>query len=457
MAPDAVAFLHESGDHMVTWRDIAGAAGTWRRRLAPESGGAKVAGDVASETANNVRVGLKVSSPVDFIREYLGALAAGVPIAPLDPRRSEAELLWASATFGLSHILDGDGELIAIGRSRTRARSLQRAGGGRGRAEGAGPMLVGDFPLGGLAEGVGVGRAWHPSVAPLDEPLPTAEVNTIDQPAVVIATKGTTGAFKLVPFTQRQLLIVAARVVSHFRLGDGDRGYVVTDLHSVDAQVMGALAVLLSGGSTVVGSFDRRSFWEVAERAGVTWVDLAPAMVASLVGVPAPVGEVRERLRFARVGGAPLALATHAEFWQATGVSLLETYTLTEAAGPVAINPLPMAGRRPGSVGLPVGVEVRIVDDEGRVLPAGSGGHIQIHGLTVASHYLPYGRKGEWVQPREPSGWLDTGDVGLFTSEGYLYVLGRADDWSSCDDAAFVEGDGCRCTSGQLSQLRLPS
>lgn len=445
VTPDAVAFRDESGERVVTWRDVAVAAETWRDRFAPAS--SHLGGD-ASEMADgmgSLRVGLAISSAVDFSREYLGALAAGVPIAPLDPRRSEAELLWACASFGLSHVLGDDGELIPMRRSRARSRSLQRARAGRQR-DGAGPMLVGDFPLGDVVGGIGVGRGWHPSVAPLDEPLPTPEVDTIDQPAVVIATKGTTGAFKLVPFTQRQLLIAAGRVVSHFGLRAGDRGYIVTELHSVDAQVMGVLAVLLSGGSAVVGSFDRRSFWDIAEQAEATWVDVAPAMVASLVVAPAPVLEMRERLRFARVGGAPLGLPTHAEFWQATGVSLVEAYTLTEAAGPVAINPLPMAGRRPGSVGLPVGADVRIVDEQGRSIPAGSSGLIQIRGLTVASHYLPYGRKGGRVPARDDSGWLDTGDLGLFTTEGYLYVLGRASDRSSRGIAAFVDGEGCGCT-----------
>jgi len=454
VSPDTVAFGDESGDRRVTWREVAAAAESWQERLAREIDQAEVVSGQAGGVAGamtGVRVGLSLSSPVDFIREYLGALAAGVPIAPLDPHRSEAELLWASASFGLSHVLGDDGELISMGRSRTRSRSSQRAragrqGAGRQGAEGAVAMLIGDFPISDPG-GIGVRRSWHPSVAPLDQPLPSVQVDSINQPAVVCATRGTTGAFKLVPFTQRQLLLAASRVASHFRLRPSDRGYIVTELYSVEAQVMDVLAVVLSGSSAVVGSFDRRRFWEVAERSEATWVDLAPAMVASLAGAGSPTSEARERLRFARVGGAPLALATHADFWQATGVSLVETYTLAEAAGPVAINPLPMAGRRPGSVGVPVGADVRIADEEGRPLPAGSIGLIQIQGLTIASHYLAYGRKGERVPARDDNGWLDTGDIGLLTTEGHLYVLGRADDWSWSDNAGVVD-DGCACTNG---------
>jgi acyl-CoA synthetase (AMP-forming)/AMP-acid ligase II len=189
---------------------------------------------------------------------------------------------------------------------------------------------------------------------------------------------------------------------------------------------VGILAVLLSGGSVVVASgFDRRSFWAEVERTQATWLNLAPAMIISLAGVPGPDAVARDRVRFARVAGAALPPAAHSKFWQSTGISLVETYTLTEAAGPVAANPLDLAARRLGSVGLAGGVEVRIVDDEGRAVPVDTTGWIQVRGDSVVTHYLSYGRNRSSLPAQDADGWLHTGEVGYRTCDGYLYLVGR--------------------------------
>jgi acyl-CoA synthetase (AMP-forming)/AMP-acid ligase II len=261
-------------------------------------------------------------------------------------------------------------------------------------------------------------------VAPLDTPLPT--VAELDRPAVIVATKGSAGAPKLVPFSQRQLLVAAANTVRHFGLRSEDRGYVATPLNGVDSQVVGILAVLLSGGSVVVADgFDRRNFWTEVGRSQATWLNLVPAMVTSLAEMSVPDVAVRERVRFARVGGAALPLASHSKFWESTGISLVETYTLTEATGPVAANPMDLGLRRPGSAGLPVAVEVRIVDDAGRAVPNGTAGRIQVRGAAVVTHYLSYGRDRCELAAQETDGWLDSGDLGCHSREGYLYIAAR--------------------------------
>jgi acyl-CoA synthetase (AMP-forming)/AMP-acid ligase II len=407
-----IALLDTSGDRAATWRDVAMAAQKWRSRFDEEL----ATGEIAE-----MRVGLAVSSPLAFGCEYLGALAAGVPLAPLDAGSSEPELLWASASLGLTHVVADGGDVIEVRVSR--------------RRRAAEPRLEGDFPLDGIGVGigVGVGRAWHPSVAPFDTPFPSPSSDAPERPAVMTATRGTTGAPKLVPFSDVQLLGAAARVVTHFDLQPRDRGLIATPLHLVDSQVVGLLATLLSGGSAVVADFDRRSFWDKAERTEVTWLNVTPGMVVSLSDVPAPVGLVRDRVRFSRVGGGALELQVHSGFWQATGISLVETYTLTEAAGAVAANPLDPARRSPGSGGLPVGLEIRVVDpiDVGSLpVTLGTTGRIQVRGEGLATHYLPYGRKDRRVSvvARDGDGWLDTGDLGYLTTEGYLHVVRRAGD-----------------------------
>jgi acyl-CoA synthetase (AMP-forming)/AMP-acid ligase II len=408
---DDIALSDPTRQHIVTWGEVSSAAESWRSRL----------GNAWQQwEAPHVRIGLLMSSATELGREYFSALAAGVTVVALDHGCSESELLWSSASLGLTHLMTDD-----------RVVRLHGVRGGVPRPKPSLPPAFADNALGldsvpPFLDSPGVGRAWHPSVAPVGVPLPRA--TDLDHFAVVIKTKGRSGPPKLVPLSERQLLAAAAGVVTHFRLGPRDCGYIATPVSGVDTQVAGLLAVLLSGGSAVLADvFDRRRFWAGVEDAGATWLNLAPAMVTSLVGAAGPDTVIRDRVRFARVGGAALPLATHSKFWQRTGISLIETYTLTEAAGPVATNPLAPERRRPGSAGQPAGVEVRVVDDDGVAVPPGATGRIQLRGAAIATRYLSYGRSRSALTAQEADGWLSTGDVGCHTPEGFLYLAHRED------------------------------
>jgi acyl-CoA synthetase (AMP-forming)/AMP-acid ligase II len=89
----------------------------------------------------------------------------------------------------------------------------------------------------------------------------------------------------------------------------------------------------------------------------------------------------------------------------------------------VSSNPLPVHGPdKTSSVGLPTGVEIRIVADDGRNVAAGSVGEILVRGATVTSGYLnnPHANSASFVD-----GWFRTGDLGSLDADGYLYVRGR--------------------------------
>jgi acyl-CoA synthetase (AMP-forming)/AMP-acid ligase II len=96
---------------------------------------------------------------------------------------------------------------------------------------------------------------------------------------------------------------------------------------------------------------------------------------------------------------------------------------MTEASHQVSSNPLPFHGPdKTSSVGLPTGVEIRIVADDGRNVAAGSVGEILVRGATVTSGYLnnPHANSASFVD-----GWFRTGDLGSLDADGYLYVRGR--------------------------------
>lgn len=102
---------------------------------------------------------------------------------------------------------------------------------------------------------------------------------------------------------------------------------------------------------------------------------------------------------------------------------------MTEAAHQMTSNPLPYKGqRRPGSVGLGQGVEVRILDNEGKTLAPGKEGEVCVRGKNVTKGYLnnPKANAESFVrEPEENRGFFRTGDQGKLDEAGYLTLTGR--------------------------------
>jgi acyl-CoA synthetase (AMP-forming)/AMP-acid ligase II len=85
-------------------------------------------------------------------------------------------------------------------------------------------------------------------------------------------------------------------------------------------------------------------------------------------------------------------------------------------------NPLPPRSAKPGSVGIATGIEVAILDDRHRALPAGERGEVAIRGATVVEGYEnnPAANEDAFT-----AGWFRTGDQGMLDEDGYLFLTGR--------------------------------
>ncbi|WAL63171.1 AMP-binding protein [Amycolatopsis cynarae] len=376
--PGTAAFLSGEDGRELSWGALAEHALAWRRGVRPVS-----------------RVGLVIADPLAFTAAYLGCLSAGLTVVPVDPRLPAAEVSAALARLRIDVLVtDRPGEVSQPG------LETWQAGLGLPR------RLLG-------------GTALRPSTG-----VPC-------RPAVLLTSSGTTGRPKGIPLSEAQLLHAASRVARHHGFTRADRGYTPLPLFHVNAQVMGLLATVVSGASLVIDArFDAGEYWSRVERFSPTWLNAVPAVLASLARCPAPPARLAGPVRFARSASAPLPPATALAFTERTGIGVLETYGMSEAAGQITANPLDPAARRPGSVGLPVGVELTVALPDGTPARPGEEGQVLLRGPNVLAEYLEPSESGpERTRPaRDGSGWLPTGDVGVLDGDGFLRLAGRMDD-----------------------------
>jgi acyl-CoA synthetase (AMP-forming)/AMP-acid ligase II len=384
--PLRTAFVEGFSGRRITWGHVAVAAADWsahRGRLG---------------VAPLARVGVVMADPLAAATAHLAALAAGVTVAPLNPKAPGDELAQEIRTLGLSAV-------VTDGTAAADFDDLAAAGAQVWMA-GPGGLRLARF------------RPWPASAA---SPGPAA---------LVMASSGTTGPRKIIPLSEAQLLGTARAIVAHHRITPDDRGYSPLPLFHINGLVVGLLSTLVAGSSLVVdGRFSRRRFWAVADAHDVTWLNLVPAMIGLLAEGTSVPGGMADRIRFARSASAPLAPSTLGRFEGRSGISILETYGMTEAASQIAANPLDPRRRRPGSVGFGVGTEIRVVGETGHAVRPEVVGAVEIRGRHLIDHYWA-ATDDRLVErsARRAGGWLATGDVGRLDGDGYLYLVGRSDD-----------------------------
>jgi acyl-CoA synthetase (AMP-forming)/AMP-acid ligase II len=245
-----------------------------------------------------------------------------------------------------------------------------------------------------------------------------------------LRTSGSTGEPKGILLDVRQIVWAADHIRASHELTSADRGFTALPLSHVNAPVVSLCASLIAGSSLVIARhFSRRRFWETLERHQVTWASVVPTMLAMLLTTEKPAF-LPGALRFVRSASAPLPLSVLETFERRFGVAVVETYGLSEAASQVAANPVPPGKRKPGSVGRPAGVAIRICESGATLedeplsdVEVGATGEICVCGPSVTMGY---------VDARAPDaffdGWFRTGDLGYFDEDGYLYIVGRKRD-----------------------------
>ncbi len=256
------------------------------------------------------------------------------------------------------------------------------------------------------------------------EPMRTVVDRGPDDLAAILYTSGTTGRSKGAMLSHDNLLSNTLALVDIWRFtGDDVLVHALPIYHTHGLFV--ACNIMLKVGGTMIfhAAFNPDAVLDAIPRA--TALMGVPTFYTRLLASPRLTKEHVAGMRLFVSGSAPLLAETHVEFEQRTGHRILERYGMTETSM-TASNPYE-GERRPGAVGFPLPrVEVRVASTDGKVLPQGGTGILEVKGPNVF--------KGYWNLPEKtaaefrPGGWFITGDMSMIDADGYVHIVGRQKD-----------------------------
>ena len=259
-------------------------------------------------------------------------------------------------------------------------------------------------------------------------PFPPAPQLSLDWPALVLYTSGSSGKPHGVVQTFRNVDANTRSIVAYLGLTADDRALLTLPLYYCYGRSV-LQTHLFAGGSVVLEN--RMAFpWTVLET-------LATEGCTGFAGVPLTFEIIRRqvdvstirfpRLRYVTQAGGAMAPETIA--WVRSAfrpAELFVMYGQTEATARLSYLPPSRSEDKAGSIGIPIpGVELRVADEQGRELPSGEVGELVARGQNVTPGYLD--------EPAETAailrhGWLWTGDLAYRDADGFLFYLGRANE-----------------------------
>jgi acyl-CoA synthetase (AMP-forming)/AMP-acid ligase II len=388
--------------------------------LATEVG--RVAGALmAAGIAKGDRVAIWAPNGWRWIVAALAAQSAGAAIVPINTRFRGEEAAYvlgksgARVLFTATDFLETD--YVALLRAAGRALpALQRIV----VATGAAPGGTDDWDAF-VAEGV--------SVRASDVDARARAVDG-DDLSDVMFTSGTTGHPKGVMCTHAQTLRAFRDWGDIVGLREGDRYLVALPFFHSFGYKAGWLACLMAGAVVVpLAVFDVNAVLDHVERHAITVLPGPPSLYQTMLARPETRTRRLASLRLAVTGAAAIPVDLVGRMRDELGFqTVLTGYGLTEATG---VSTLCRPGDVPETIATTSGraipgVEVLVVDDEGREVPRGTPGEIAIRGYTVTMGYFDDAAAS--AAAVDASGRLRTGDIGVMDVRGYLRITDRKKD-----------------------------
>jgi malonyl-CoA/methylmalonyl-CoA synthetase len=317
----------------------------------------------------------------------IGALAAGVPVVPINPKAGEREL---------GHVVNDSAPSLVL----------------------AAPGATLPPALNGVAR---VDVDLETSGRPLpSEPDP-------ESPALIVYTSGTTGPPKGVVLPRRAISSNLDSLAEAWQWTDRDVLTHGLPLFHVHGLVLGVLGPVRRGGTLHhLGSFSTEGV--KAELAGrATMLFGVPTMYHRLADAAEADPSLAAALARARLlvsGSAALSTTDHERIERVSGQRVVERYGMTETLMNCSVRA--DGDRRPGTVGPPIeAVELRLVDDDGETVEVSDGetiGEVRVRGPNL---FLEYRNRPDATAEAFADGWFRTGDVATREPDGYIRLIGR--------------------------------
>lgn len=338
---------------------------------------------------------------IEYAVVFLGALRAGVAVAPLAPS--------ASAESLLTMLDDASPRLIFL--DAPAAQHLSSA-----MARLPCPSLSLD------QTGAGTLSEW------LEDAAVAPVAIQPDWAFNIIYSSGTTGEPKGIVQSHAMRWAHVRRSAAYGY--DDAITLISTPLYSNTTLV--AFLPTLALGSTVVlmGKFEAGEYLRLAQQHGVTHTMLVPVQYQRIMAREDFDQYDLSHFRYKFCTSAPFSAALKADVLARWPGGLIDTYGMTEGGGTCIL----AAHEHPDklhTVGKPAeGHDIRVIDDEGSELPEGAIGEIVGHSPAMMTGYLNKPEKTAEAEWFDPSGkrFIRTGDVGRFDEQGFLTLLDRKKD-----------------------------
>lgn len=253
--------------------------------------------------------------------------------------------------------------------------------------------------------------------------VPVAETDLFS----LLFTSGTVGAPKGALATHRARMLWVLNACILYSLCEND-AYLATMPLVHSAGLTFTLMHLYVGGTVhILRDFSPAAFLDLVERRRITSSLVVPTMLVM------SLEELRRRertpdlssLRRLVTCGSPLQENTKEQVLTRITDQLYDYYGSTESNSMTVLKPADQR-RKPKSVGQPfTNVEIKIIDENGRALPAGQSGEIWCRNPSLMTHYVD---NDAATKAALTDGWFHTSDLGYFDEEGFLYLVARKDD-----------------------------
>ncbi|HLY87739.1 MAG TPA: AMP-binding protein [Acetobacteraceae bacterium] len=247
-----------------------------------------------------------------------------------------------------------------------------------------------------------------------------------DDMAVLMFTSGTTGEPKGVMHTSNSLIACCKALSGRFGLDSSDVLLVASPVgHMTGYAAIVLLSVYLGGTMILQDIWEAKRGVGLMAREGVTYTAASTPFLSDIcdavkAGAPQP-----KSLRSFLCGGAPIPSVLIDRAADELGLKVCSLWGMTEVLSGTLTEPARAAEKSAGTDGRSLeGMEVRIVDTEGRALPAGESGRLLVRGAQMF--------KGYYKRPELPTfdseGWFDSGDLAYMDKDGYIRISGRVKD-----------------------------